>query len=223
MDQALVVECSDEIDEAASSPREEVLLRELDEKMKNISEVLDGVKAAVSAIPDIQDNMEQIKWTLAELVSYSRSTVMSLSSSPAKGGPLSDDKISKYLLPVSTVFTADYVGLAASSTMPKFSHTHALLVDLQEDREGSRCNMEAFLFSSKASDKKIAKNTKFACMHADLKSMIAKVLIVNCNTRTPKISLQIPHIESASFSVDYTQNDAVRSENSVPSPSGAAV
>ena len=43
MDQALRVECSDEIDEAASSPREEVLLRELDEKMKNISEVVDGV------------------------------------------------------------------------------------------------------------------------------------------------------------------------------------
>jgi predicted ATP-dependent serine protease len=106
MDQALRVECSDEIDEAASSPREEVLLRELDEKMKNISEVVDGVKAAVSAIPDIQDDMEQIKRTLAELVSYSKSIVMALGSS-AKGGPLSGDKISKHLLPVSTVFTAE--------------------------------------------------------------------------------------------------------------------
>jgi hypothetical protein len=222
MDQALRVECSDEIDEAASSPREEVLLRELDEKMKNISEVVDGVKAAVSAIPDIQDDMEQIKRTLAELVSYSKSIVMALGSS-AKGGPLSDDKISKHLLPVSTVFTAEYVGLAASSTMPKFLHTQSLLVDLQEDREGARCIMEAILFSSKASDKKITKNTKVASMHADLKSLIAKVLIVNCNTRAPKIALQTPQSESASFSVDYTQNDAVRSENSVPSPSGAAV
>jgi hypothetical protein len=69
------------------------LLRELDEKVKNSSEVVDGVKAAVSAIPDIQDDMEQIKRTLAELVSYSKSIVMALGSSSAKGGPLSDDKI----------------------------------------------------------------------------------------------------------------------------------
>jgi hypothetical protein len=93
MDQAPRVECSDEINEAASPPREEVLLRELDENMKNISEVVNGVKAEVSAIPDIQDDMEQIKRTLAELVSYSKSIGMALGSSSAKGGPLSDDKI----------------------------------------------------------------------------------------------------------------------------------
>ena len=223
MDRALRVECSDEFNEAASSPREEELLRELDGKMKNIAEVVNGVKAAVSAIPAIQDDIQQIKKTLAELVSYSKSIVMALGSSAAKVGPLFDEKISKHLLPVSTVFTAEYVGLAASSTMPKFLHTQALLVDLQENKEGARCIMEAILFSSKASDKKITKNTKVACMHADLKSLIAKVLIVNCNTRAPKIALQTPQSESASFSVDYTENDAVRSENSLPSPSSAAV
>jgi hypothetical protein len=76
MDQALRNECSDEIDEVSSSPREEVLLRELDERVKNISKVVDGLKAAVSAIPDIRDDMEQIKRTLAELVSYSKSIVL---------------------------------------------------------------------------------------------------------------------------------------------------
>ena len=185
MDRALRVECSDEFNEAASSPREEELLRELDGKMKNIAEVVNGVKAAVSAIPAIQDDIQQIKKTLAELVSYSKSIVMALGSSATKVGPLFDEKISKHLLPVSTVFTAEYVGLAASSTMPKFFHTQALLVDIQENKEGARCIMEAILFSSKASDKKITKNTKVACMHADLKSLIAKVLIVNCNTRAP--------------------------------------
>ena len=223
MDRALRVECSDEFNESASSPREEELLRELDGKMKNIAEVVNGVKAAVSAIPAIQDDIQQIKKTLAELLSYSKSILMALGSSAAKVGPLFDEKISKHLLPVSTVFTAEYVGLAASSTMPKFLHTQALLVDLQENKEDARCIMEAILFSSKASDKKITKNTKVACMHADLKSLIAKVLIVNCNTRAPKIALQTPQSESASFSVDYTENDAVRSENSLPSPSSAAV
>jgi hypothetical protein len=82
------------------------------------------------------------------------------------------------------------MGLAASSTIHKFLHTQALLVDLRENKEGARCIMEAILFSSKAIDKKITKNTKFACMHAELKSLIAKVLIVNCNTRAPKIALQ---------------------------------
>jgi hypothetical protein len=48
--------------------------------------------------------------------------------------------------------------------MPKFLHTQALLVDLQEDREGVRCIMAALLFSAKASDKKITKDTKVACM-----------------------------------------------------------
>ena len=46
---------------------------------------------------------------------------------------------------------------------------------------------------------------------------------MNCYTRAPKIALQTPQSESASFSVDYTENDAVRSENSIPSPSSAAV
>jgi hypothetical protein len=36
-------------------------LRELDEKVKTIPEVVDSVKAAFSAIPDIQGDMEQIK------------------------------------------------------------------------------------------------------------------------------------------------------------------
>jgi hypothetical protein len=64
---------------------------------------------------------------------------------------------------------------------------------------------------------------KVACKHADLKSLIAKVLIVNCNTIAPKIALPNPQSESASFSLYYTQNDALRSENPVPSPSSAAV
>jgi hypothetical protein len=51
-----------------------------------------------------------------------------------------------------------------------------------------------------------------ACMHPDLKSLIAKILAVNCNTRAPKIALQTPKSESASFSVDCTQNDSIRSK-----------
>jgi hypothetical protein len=66
--------------------------------------------------------------------------------------------------------------------------------------------MEAILFSSKASDKNITKITIVATMHADLKSLIAKVLIVNCNTRAPKIALQTLQSEKASFFVDYTQS-----------------
>jgi hypothetical protein len=119
MDRALFVECSDEFNKAASSPRAE-LSRELHGKVKTIAEVVDGVKDGVSAIPEIQDDTEQIKKNLAELVSYSKSIVMALGSSAAKGGPLFDDKISKNLLPVSTMFTAESVGLAGSSTMPKF-------------------------------------------------------------------------------------------------------
>jgi hypothetical protein len=92
----------------------------LDEKVKNISEVVDGVKAAVSAIPDIQDDIEQIKRTLTELVSYRKCIVMDFGYSSAKGGPLSDDKISKYLLPVSTVFTADYVDWLPHRLCPSF-------------------------------------------------------------------------------------------------------
>jgi hypothetical protein len=72
---------------------------------------------------------------------------MALGSSAENGGPLFDDKISKHLLPVSIVFTAEYVGLAASSTMPKFLQTQALLVDLQENKECARCIMEEILFS----------------------------------------------------------------------------
>jgi hypothetical protein len=187
----------------------------LDGKVKNISEVVDGVKAAVSAIPEIQDNMKQIKRPLAELVYYSKSIVMALGSSTAKRGPLFDEKISKQLLSVSTGFTAENVDLAAASTMPKFLHTQALLLCLQEEKEVSRYIMEAILFSSKASDKKITKNTKVACKHGDLKSQIAKVLKLNVSTKASNTALQTPHIESASLSVGYTQKDGVRMENSV--------
>jgi ABC-type transporter Mla subunit MlaD len=103
MDQALRVECSDEIYEAVSPPRDEELFRVLNGKMKTVADVEDGLKAVVSAIPDIQDDIEHIEKTLAELVSHSKSIVMALGSSAARGGPLSDEKISKHLLPVSTV------------------------------------------------------------------------------------------------------------------------
>jgi hypothetical protein len=169
--------CSDEYNDAPRFPHEEEMLTESDGKMKSIVEVANDVKAAVSTIPDIQDDIEHIKKTLAELVSYRKSIVMALGSSATKGGPLLDEKISKQLLPVSKVFTAEYVGLAASSTMPNFLHTQALLVDLQEDREGARCIMEALMFSAKASAKKITKDTKTACLHAYLKSLIAKVKV----------------------------------------------
>jgi hypothetical protein len=86
--------------------------------MKTVAEFIDGVKAAVSAVPGIQDDIEHIKNTLAELVSYSKSIVLALGSSAEKRGPMFDDEILKHLLPVSTVFTAEYVGMAASSPMP---------------------------------------------------------------------------------------------------------
>jgi hypothetical protein len=133
--------------------------------MKIIAEVVDCVKAAVSSIPDIQDDIEQIKKTIAELVSYRNSIVMALGSSAAKGGPLFDDKISKYLVPVSTVFTAEYVGLASSSTMPRFLHTQALIVDLQEKKEGARCIMEAILFSSEGQRQEDNEKHQI-CLHA---------------------------------------------------------
>jgi hypothetical protein len=75
--------------------------------MKTIAEVVDGVKAAVSAIPDILDDIEQIKNTLAELIYYRMSILMPLGSFAAKRGPLFDDKISKYLLTVSNMFTIE--------------------------------------------------------------------------------------------------------------------
>jgi hypothetical protein len=106
MDRVLRVECSDEFSKAPNSPREVELFRELGGKFKTVAEAVDGVKATVSAIPNIQDYMEQIKRTLAESISCSKRTVLNFCSSAAKGGPLFDNKISKYLLPVSTVFTA---------------------------------------------------------------------------------------------------------------------
>ena len=56
MDRAQSIECSYEFNEAASSTREEELLRELDGKLKNIVDVVNGVKAAVSSIPAFSDD-----------------------------------------------------------------------------------------------------------------------------------------------------------------------
>jgi hypothetical protein len=71
------------------------LFRKLDGKMETIAEVDNGVKAAVSAIPDIQDDIEQIKKPLAEILYYCKSVIMALVSSAAKEGLLFDDKIIK--------------------------------------------------------------------------------------------------------------------------------
>jgi hypothetical protein len=73
MDRAPRVECSDESNEAARYTREEELFSGFYVKMENIVEVVNDVKAVVSAIPDIQNDIERIKKTLAELVSYSKS------------------------------------------------------------------------------------------------------------------------------------------------------
>jgi hypothetical protein len=126
--------------------------------MKTIAEFVNGVKDGVFAIPDIQDDIEpQEEEDLSGSGILQQEYCNGFWLLRCKVGPLFDDKISKHLLSVSTVFTADYVGLAASSTMPKVLHTQVLLVYPQENKQGARCILDFLCFLERPATRRLRK------------------------------------------------------------------
>jgi hypothetical protein len=157
------------------------------EKLQEILQVVNEVKAALSAIPDLQKSISLIEKTVAEVLSYSKSLVLASGSSPAKEGALLDEKIEQQRLPVNSVFTQECVIVAASTTMPQFILDQTEGIHLREDSERPQSTLSAVLFSAMPSEKRNTKNTDIARLHADLKTLISKVLIVNCSTRARNI------------------------------------
>jgi hypothetical protein len=54
------------------------------DKLHEILQVVNEVKGALSAIPDMQKSIAHIEQTIAQMLSYSKSLVLASGSSPAK-------------------------------------------------------------------------------------------------------------------------------------------
>jgi hypothetical protein len=63
------------------------------DKLHEILQVVNEVKGALSAIPDIQKSITHIEQTIAQVLSYSKSLVLASGSSPAKEGALLDERL----------------------------------------------------------------------------------------------------------------------------------
>jgi hypothetical protein len=187
------------------------------EKLQEILRVVNEVKGALSAIPDMQKSISHIEKTVAEVLSYSKSLVLASGSSPAKEGALLDE-IAQQLLPVNSVFTQEYLIVAASTTMPKFILDQTEGIHLQEDFERPQRTLSALLFSAMPSEKRKTKNTEIARLHADLKTLIAKVLIVNCSTRARNILTGSVASERASCSMQNSHSNSSAAGESAASP-----
>jgi hypothetical protein len=76
--------------------------------------------------------------------------------------------------------------------------------------------LAVLIFSSLPNEKETANSTEIGHLHSDLKSLIAKVLIVNCVTRAPSITTlsQTSGIRYNNMDFGDSENDTVRSGQS---------
>lgn len=192
------------------------------EKMQEILAVVKLLRSEITAMQDMQNSFNN---SLAEVLSYCRTIVLSSSQSPTKDGALLDDKIAQELIPVNSVFSNEYVAAAICSSIPQFLFKQTREIDLQFDTEGPHRSLLVLLFSSLPNEKRTAKSTETGRLHSDLKSLIAKVLVVNCAARSPTISHRSMARETGSCTMDIENSDVdtIRSGPSQPSSSNVLV
>jgi hypothetical protein len=165
---------------------------------------------------DIKSKASEIKKSVQDLLSYSRTIVLCSGQSPTKDAASLEEQIVQQLMPVNSLFSTEYVTAAICSSLPQFLFKQAKDVPLQTNIEGPQILLAVLIFSSLPTDKKTTNSTEIGRLHSDLKSLIAKVLIVNCATRAPSITTlsQTSGTRSNSMDLGDSENDTVRSGQS---------
>jgi hypothetical protein len=112
-------------------------------------------------------------------------------------------------MPVNSLFSTEYVTAAVCSSLPQFLFQQAKDVSLQTNIEGPHILLAVLIFSSLPNENKTTSSTEIGRLHSDLKSLISKVLIVNCATRAPSITTlsQTSGRRSNSMDLGYSEND----------------
>jgi hypothetical protein len=121
-------------------------------------------------------------------------------------------------MPVNSLFSTEYVTASVHSSMPQFLFKLGKNVSLQKNIEGPQILLALLNFSSLPNEKKTTNSTEIVRLHSDLKSLIAKVLILNCAIRAPSITTLPQKSGRRSNSMDFgdSLNDTVRSSQSQP-------
>jgi hypothetical protein len=97
------------------------------------------------------------------------------------------------LLPIRTVFNAEYTAAGVCSGIPAFIYKRLKDERLTLDNERPLQFLCAIMCSSLPNEKKSSKAIPDGLLHLDLKSFIARMLLINCKVRahtleTPKLS-----------------------------------
>jgi hypothetical protein len=186
--------------------------------LREILSVVKAVRTAVSDISDIKSKVSEIEKSVEDLLSYSRTIVLCSGKSPTKDAASLEEQIAQQLMPVNSLFSTEYVTAAVCSSLPQFLFKQAKDVSLQTNIEGPQILLAVLIFSSLPNEKKTTNSTEIGRLHSDLKSLIAKVLIVNCATRAPSIAPLSQTSGRRSNSMDFgdSENDTVRSGQSQP-------
>jgi hypothetical protein len=108
--------------------------------------------------------------------------VLCSGQSPTKDAASLEEKIAQKLMPVNSLFSTEYITAAVCSSLPQLLFKQAKDVSLQTNIEGPQILLAVLIFSSLPYEKKTTNITEIGRLHSDLKSLIAKVFIVNCET-----------------------------------------
>jgi hypothetical protein len=151
------------------------------------ADMLNAVAAAIprmfASIERVQETQVEIQKTIQEIVSYCKSIFLASASIHGKEGNQQEERIVRTIHPASSIFTNDYVIAAATPTVMKFILDLTKDVNLQTEHEGPQRALESVLYSAMPTEKKRTKDTDSSRLHAYLKTLLAKVLIVNSRTR----------------------------------------
>jgi hypothetical protein len=186
--------------------------------LREILCVVTAVRTAVSEFSDIKSKVSEIENSVQDLLPYSRTLVLCSAQSPTKDAASLEEQIDQLLMPVNSLFSTEYFAAAVCSLLPQFLFNQAKNVSLLTNIEGPQILFAVLIFSSLPNDKKTTTSPEIGRLHSDRKSLIAKVLIVNCATIAPSITTLSQTRGRRSNSMDFgdSENDTVRSGQSQP-------
>jgi hypothetical protein len=114
------------------------------------------------------------------------------SDTPPKDSNATNSRGEHLLLPIRTVFNAEYTAAGVCSGIPAFIYQRLKDEVLTLDNERPLQFLCAIMFSSLPNEKKSSRAIPVGLLHSDLKLFIARMLVVNCKVRAHTLETPQP-------------------------------
>ena len=111
---------------------------------------------------------------------------------PSKDSDAANARGEHLLLPIRTVFNVEYTAAGVCSGIPAFIYQRVKDECLTLENERPLQFLSAVMFSSLPNEKKSSRAIPVGLLHSDLKSFIARMLVVNCKARAHTLETPQP-------------------------------